>query len=97
MGSQTSILICGLMTSDTRQKAGKLFRGAPPGPGGVNVPTATGCAVIELTSLSLMAPSCSHVIAGLRPFPCANAVWQNPIKLTMKTATGMSDAGNLLI
>src|SRR5215831_16693937 len=71
--------------SDTRQKAGRLGRAALPG--GVNVPAATDCAVIELTSFNLILPNCSQVIAGVRPvpWPSADAVSGKPSKPAPRT------------
>jgi hypothetical protein len=50
-------------------------------PGGVKVPAATDCAVIELTSFNLRAASCSHGIAG----PTANAGFAKKAKVEART------------
>src|SRR5262245_17329654 len=84
------MLICGLTTSDTRQKAGRLAIAWLRG--GVKGPAATDCAVMVATSFNFRAPSCSQGTFRLRPFswPPANAVPVETAKVALKTISAMA-------
>src|SRR5687768_7705344 len=70
-GSHSSILmsdsLVGASVAATRQNAGRSAIGAPPRPprpGAVNVPAATGCAIVMVTLGSFADDRLSHVAAA---------------------------------